>query len=118
MTSAIISRASAPRSVFSNGAFSNGAFSNGAFSNGAFSNTDVSTVSAATSAAMRVDPRGERLWRVSTTGFAVVGHVELLDTAGGDVFLAKRYSPTYARFVDHGRFWTLEDAVACLRTGG
>jgi hypothetical protein len=67
--------------------------------------------------AIRVDARGERLWRVSTTGFAVVGRVELLDTAGGDVFLAKRYSPTYARFVDHGRFWTLEDAVACLRTG-
>jgi hypothetical protein len=67
--------------------------------------------------AIRVDARGERLWRVSTAGFAVVGHVELLDTAGGDVFLAKRYSPTYARFVDHGRFWTLEDAVSCLRTG-
>lgn len=66
---------------------------------------------------LRVDPRGERLWRVSTDAFAVVGHVELLDTAGGEVFLAKRYSSTYARFVDHGRFWSLDDAVECLRLG-
>ncbi|RUQ87828.1 hypothetical protein ELQ93_02380 [Labedella gwakjiensis] len=67
---------------------------------------------------MRVDARGERLWRVSTPTFAVVGHVELLDTAAGEIFLAKRYSPTYARFVDHGRFWSLDDAVDCLRLGG
>lgn len=69
------------------------------------------------SSALRVDARSARLWRVSTDAFAVVGHVELLDTAGGEVFLAKRYSPTYARFVDHGRFWSLEDAVDCLRLG-
>lgn len=72
---------------------------------------------AAAGGRIRVDARGERLWRVSTAAFAVVGHVELLDTAGGEVFLAKRYSPTYARFVDHGRFWSLEDAVECLRLG-
>jgi hypothetical protein len=67
---------------------------------------------------LRVDVRGERLWRVSTDTFAVIGHVELLDTAGGEVFLAKRYSPSHARFVDHGRFWSLDEAVDCLYYGG
>jgi hypothetical protein len=103
MTSATIRRAPAHRSSVSSVAVSSSA---------------VSPSAVSPSGAIRVDARGDRLWRVSTSGFAVVGHVELLDTAGGEVFLAKRYSPTYARFVDHGRFWTLEDAVACLRTGG
>jgi hypothetical protein len=61
-----------------------------------------------------VDPRGERLWRVSTDSFAVLGHVELLDTAGGEVYLAKRYSTDHARFVDRGRFWSMDDALECL----
>jgi hypothetical protein len=63
---------------------------------------------------VRVDARGERLWRVSTDSFAVIGHVELLDTAGGEVYLAKRYSPDHARFVDRGRFWSMDDALECL----
>ncbi|RWZ61186.1 hypothetical protein ELQ92_09160 [Labedella populi] len=63
---------------------------------------------------VRVDARGERLWRVSTDSFAVIGHVELLDTAGGEVYLAKRYSPVHTRFVDRGRFWSMEDALECL----
>jgi hypothetical protein len=66
---------------------------------------------------LRIDPRGDRLWRVSTDSFAVLGHVELLDTAGGEVFLAKRYSPDHARFVDRGRFWSMNDALECLWYG-
>jgi hypothetical protein len=54
------------------------------------------------------------LWRVSTDTFAVLGHVELLDTAGGEVYLAKRYSPDHARFIDRGRFWSMDDALECL----
>lgn len=78
----------------------------------------AASIAAPSAGSLRIDPRGERLWRVSTQAFAVVGHVELVDTAAGEIFLAKRYSPTYARFVDHGRFWSLDDAVDCLRHGG
>ncbi|RUQ97537.1 hypothetical protein [Labedella endophytica] len=67
---------------------------------------------------LRIDARGDRLWRVSTDSFAVVGRVERIDTAGGEVYLAKRYSSSHARFVDHGRFWSLDDALECLRAGG
>lgn len=79
--------------------------------------SSTASLTMSSAGALRVDARGERLWRVSTASFAVVGHVELLDTAAGEIFLAKRYSPTYARFVDHGRFWSLDDAVDCLRFG-
>lgn len=67
---------------------------------------------------LQVDKRGERLWRVSTPSFTVLGHIELLDTAGGEAFVAKRYSSASARYLDQGRFWCLEDAVDCLRYGG
>jgi hypothetical protein len=63
---------------------------------------------------VRVDARNDRLWRVSTASFAVLGHVELVDTAAGEVYLAKRYSPAHARFVDQGRFWSMDDALECL----
>ncbi len=63
---------------------------------------------------VRIDARGERLWRVSTESFAVIGHVELVDTANGRVFVAKRYSPAHTRFVDRGRFWSMDDALECL----
>lgn len=83
--------------------------------------TDVPAASASASAVptalagrVRVDGRGERLWRVSTPSFTVLGHVELLDTAAGQLYLAKRYSPAHGRFVDRGRFWSMDDAVECL----
>nr|WP_235929033.1 hypothetical protein [Marisediminicola senii] len=59
------------------------------------------------------------LWRVTGTSGAVVGYVEGLDagaTAGGQRFRAKRFLARQKRFTIDGEFWSMDDALECLRS--
>ena len=56
----------------------------------------------------------ERLWRVLSRDGRILGHVERVNTASGDTFIAKRFSPVRATFLSLGQFWNIQDAIDCL----
>lgn len=55
------------------------------------------------------------LWRVRRRDGHILGHIERVNTAAGDTFVAKRFSPVRASFLSLGQFWNIQDAVDCLR---
>jgi len=54
------------------------------------------------------------LWRIAAPTGHILGHIERTATPQGDVFVAKRFSPSAARFVALGQFWNMDDAIDCL----
>ena len=56
-----------------------------------------------------------RLWRATGPDGAVLGYVELLDTADGDRYLSKRLRPRAQGFLPVGEFWTADEAIESLR---
>jgi hypothetical protein len=63
----------------------------------------------------RLQPAGDRLWRVLDRQGHVIGHIESFLHPLGVRFRAKRYQSSTARFVEFGDFWSADDAVGCLR---
>ncbi len=60
-------------------------------------------------------PVGPSLWRVVDRGGRAVGHI-LVDGEGGERrFVARRFRIAERAFRDVGAFWTLTEAVECLR---
>ena len=55
------------------------------------------------------------LWRVRRRDGRILGHIERLNSAAGDVYVAKRFHPVRASFLSLGQFWNIQDAVDCLR---
>jgi hypothetical protein len=55
------------------------------------------------------------LWRVRRRDGRILGHVERVNTAAGDVYIAKRFHAVRASFLSLGQFWNIQDAVDCLR---
>jgi hypothetical protein len=56
-----------------------------------------------------------RLWRATRPDGAVLGYVELLDTADGERYLSKRLRPRAQGFLPVGEFWTADEAIESLR---
>ena len=56
------------------------------------------------------------LWRVTRAGGEVVGYVERFAEERGTRFRAKRLVVRQQRFVPIGEFWSMDDAVQCLRS--
>jgi len=55
------------------------------------------------------------LWRVTDPSGHVVGHVQAGCEAQGTRFHARRFHAASRAFLDVGAFWTVEEAVDCLR---
>jgi len=55
------------------------------------------------------------LWRITRTDGEVLGYVERVDNPRGDRFKAKRLDVLRRRFIFLGEFWSIDDAVDCLR---
>ncbi|MEP6842949.1 MAG: hypothetical protein ABJA11_05475 [Pseudolysinimonas sp.] len=70
---------------------------------------------AATHAGVTVLALHGRLWRATRTDGAVLGYVEVLDTAQGERFLSKRLRPRAQGFLPVGEFWTADEAIESLR---
>jgi hypothetical protein len=54
------------------------------------------------------------LWRVRRRDGRILGHVERVNTAAGDLYVAKRFHAVRASFLSLGQFWNIDDAVDCL----
>jgi hypothetical protein len=58
--------------------------------------------------------RGD-LWRMTRATGEVLGYVEQFPTSAGERFRAKRLLTRQGRFVVDGEFWSVNDAIECLR---
>jgi hypothetical protein len=57
------------------------------------------------------------LWRVTRPDGQVLGYVEAFTAPHGERYRAKRLIARQRRFLVDGEFWTMADAVDCLRVG-
>ncbi|WP_127474728.1 hypothetical protein [Microbacterium sulfonylureivorans] len=55
------------------------------------------------------------LWRVIDRGGRVIGHLQALDVSGGIRYRARRFHAASRAFLDLGEFWSVGDAIDCLR---
>ncbi|MEQ6898285.1 hypothetical protein [Microbacterium sp. KR10-403] len=58
---------------------------------------------------------GENRWRLVDAAGLIVGHVDTFTEARGIRYRALRYHPATRMFRELGAFWSLDDAVDCLR---
>lgn len=77
--------------------------------------THQATLSSNTRAGIDLVSVHDGLWRVRLSDGRILGHIERLSSATGDVFIAKRFSPVRASFLALGQFWNMQDAVDSLR---
>ena len=54
-------------------------------------------------------------WRVLDPAGLIIGHIAARSDPGGTRYRARRYHPESRAFVDLGEFWSIGDAVQCLR---
>lgn len=57
------------------------------------------------------------LWRVTRTAGEVLGYVEKYPVPDGFRYRSKRLSARQRRFLVVGEFWSVDDAIECLRFG-
>ncbi|MCW3494332.1 hypothetical protein [Microbacterium sp. SSM24] len=55
------------------------------------------------------------LWRVVDRRGVVIGHLQALAKGGAIQYRARRFHATSRAFLDLGDFWSLSDALDCLR---
>lgn len=65
--------------------------------------------------ALRLIPVGDRLWRVVGATGIVVGHLRVDGEGARRRFVARRLRAPGGSFRDVGAFWTLREALECLR---
>lgn len=66
---------------------------------------------------IQVRQQHESLWRVTRTSGEVLGYVQRSAADDGRDFRARRLMPRNQRFLDLGRFASIDDAIACFRFG-
>jgi hypothetical protein len=64
---------------------------------------------------LRLIPIGENRWRLVDSAGLIIGHVDAFTEARGLRYRAQRYHPATRMFRELGAFWSLDDAVDCLR---
>lgn len=62
-------------------------------------------------------PIGPGRWRVLDASGLIIGHVDTRPGMQGVRYRALRYRPASRGFLELGGFWSLDDAVDCLRAG-
>ena len=64
---------------------------------------------------LRLTTIGEGRWRLVDAAGLIVGHIDTYTEARGTRYRALRYHPTARTMREIGAFWSLENAVDCLR---
>jgi hypothetical protein len=64
---------------------------------------------------LRLAPIGEGRWRVVDPTGLIIGHIDARPDPSGVRYRARRYHPGARAFVELGAFWSVDDAVDCLR---
>ena len=55
------------------------------------------------------------LWRVIDRSGRVIGHIQALVQSDGVRFRARRFRAATRAFIELGEFWSIDDAIDCLR---
>ncbi|MHC2999082.1 hypothetical protein OB08_07115 [Microbacterium sp. HJ5] len=66
-------------------------------------------------APVRLAPAAPSLWRVIDRRGLVIGHLQALAQPGGIRYRARRFHAASRAFLELGDFWSVADAVDCLR---
>lgn len=64
---------------------------------------------------LRLADAAPSLWRVIDRSGRVIGHLQALTQAGGIRYRARRFQAVSQAFLDLGEFWSVDDAIDCLR---
>ncbi len=64
---------------------------------------------------LRLLETGPSLWRVVDRTGRAIGHLQAVSLAGGIRYRARRFQQTSRAFLDLGEFWSVSDALDCLR---
>ena len=66
-------------------------------------------------APVRLSPAAPGLWRVLEASGRVIGHIQAGAAEAGMRYRARRYHTASRAFRDLGEFWSVGDAIDCLR---
>lgn len=66
-------------------------------------------------APVRLAGAAPSLWRVIDRSGRVIGHLQALAQGGGIRYRARRFHAATRAFLDLGEFWSVDDAIDCLR---
>jgi len=64
---------------------------------------------------LRLAPIGDGRWRVLGPNGLITGHIDARAALSGVRYRARRYHAPSRAFVDLGEFWSIDDAIDCLR---
>ena len=64
---------------------------------------------------VRLSPAAPGLWRVLEGSGRVIGHIQARAAEAGLRYRARRYHAESRAFRDLGEFWSVGDAIDCLR---
>ncbi|MFB8386643.1 hypothetical protein ACFC3F_05815 [Microbacterium sp. NPDC055910] len=64
---------------------------------------------------LRLASAAPALWRVLDPTGRVIGHVQARNSTGGTRYRARRFHVGSRAFRDLGDFWSIDDALDCLR---
>jgi len=80
--------------------------------------TDVSSIETpalAPGVPVRLDDAAPSLWRVIDRSGRVIGHLQALALSTGIRYRARRFHAASRAFLELGEFWSVDDAIDCLR---
>jgi hypothetical protein len=63
---------------------------------------------------LRLAAAAPSLWRLLDRGGRVVGHMQVVDSARGPRYRARRFHAPSRAFRELGEFWSADDAVECV----
>lgn len=64
---------------------------------------------------LRLADAAPALWRVIDRSGRVIGHLQALAQGSGVRYRARRFHAASRAFLELGEFWSVDDAVDCLR---
>lgn len=75
----------------------------------------IDTPSLSPGVPVRLADAAPSLWRVIDRSGRVIGHLQALAQGSGIRYRARRFHAASRAFLDLGEFWSVDDAIDCLR---
>lgn len=75
----------------------------------------IDTPAIAAGIPLRLADAAPSLWRVIDGSGRVIGHLQARAQASGIRYRARRFHAASRAFLDLGDFWSVDDAIDCLR---
>lgn len=76
---------------------------------------DITTPQPAPGIPVTLAAAAPALWRVVDRGGRVIGHLQALAVGSGVRYRARRFHAATRAFLELGEFWSLDDAIDCIR---